>query len=46
MIKTNQLRIKKQITNRDEDISLEKYLKDISKYPLLSIEEEVHLAER
>ncbi|MCQ2284970.1 MAG: sigma-70 family RNA polymerase sigma factor [Bacteroidales bacterium] len=46
MIKTNQLRIKKQITNRDEDISLEKYLKDISKYPLLSIEEEVQLAQR
>jgi RNA polymerase primary sigma factor len=40
-----QLTIQKSITNR-ESTSVEKYLQDISKYPLISIEEEVELVQR
>lgn len=38
-----QLKISKQVTNRDE-ISIDKYLHEISKYDLLAIDEEVELA--
>lgn len=38
-----QLNIMKQITNRKESPSLEKYLNDIAKYDLLGIDEEVNL---
>jgi len=40
-----QLKIQKQITNRDSQ-SLDKYLQDIGKIPLLSMEEEAELARR
>ena len=40
-----QLKITKQVTNR-EDKSLDKYLNDISKIPLITAEEEVELAQR
>ncbi len=40
-----QLKITKSITNR-ESASLEKYLLEIGKEELLSVEEEVHLAQR
>ena len=40
-----QLKITKQVTNR-EDKSLDKYLQDISKIPLITAEEEVELAQR
>jgi len=40
-----QLKIEKQITNR-EDASLEKYLHDISKFSLLTADEEVVLSEK
>ena len=39
-----QLKITKQVTNR-EDKSLDKYLQDISKIPLITAEEEVELAQ-
>jgi len=39
------LRISKQITNRETD-SVDKYLKDVSKYGLISAEEEYALAKR
>lgn len=39
-----QLKITKTITNRD-DLALEKYLQDISKYPMIPIEREVELAQ-
>ncbi|RKX18094.1 MAG: RNA polymerase subunit sigma, partial [Candidatus Zixiibacteriota bacterium] len=38
-----QLKITKQVTNRD-DLSIDKYLHEISKYELLTVEEEVALA--
>lgn len=41
----NSLKISKSITNRD-DISLNLYLKEISKQPLISPEEEIQLAKR
>jgi RNA polymerase primary sigma factor len=40
-----QLKITKQVTNR-ESKSLDKYLQDISKIPLITAEEEVELAQR
>ncbi|RSK39842.1 sigma-70 family RNA polymerase sigma factor [Mangrovimonas spongiae] len=40
-----QLKITKQVTNR-ESKSLDKYLQDISKMPLITAEEEVELAQR
>ncbi|MGR7812424.1 sigma-70 family RNA polymerase sigma factor [Lacinutrix undariae] len=40
-----QLKITKQVTNR-ESKSLDKYLQDISKLPLITAEEEVELAQR
>lgn len=40
-----QLKISKSITNIDTE-SLDKYLKEISQYPLLSADEEVVLAQR
>ncbi len=40
-----QLKISKSITNR-ESASLDKYLQEISKYDLISVEEEVELARR
>ena len=40
-----QLKITKQVTNR-EDKSLDKYLQDISKIPLITADEEVELAQR
>ena len=40
-----QLKITKSITNR-ESASLDKYLQDIGKEPLISVEEEVELAQR
>ncbi|MDO1502477.1 RNA polymerase sigma factor RpoD/SigA [Winogradskyella maritima] len=40
-----QLKITKQVTNR-EDKSLDKYLNDISKIPLITADEEVELARR
>lgn len=40
-----QLKITKQVTNR-EDKSLDKYLHDISKIPLITADEEVELAQR
>lgn len=40
-----QIKISKSITNRESD-SLEKYLQEISKVDLISVEEEVKLAER
>ena len=40
-----QLKITKQVTNR-ESKSLDKYLQDISKLPLISADEEVELAQR
>ena len=40
-----QLKITKQVTNR-ESVSLDKYLQDISKLPLITAEEEVELAQR
>ena len=40
-----QLKITKQVTNR-EDKSLDKYLNDISKIPLITADEEVELAQR
>ncbi len=40
-----QLKIMKQITNR-ESFAVDKYLNDISKFDLLSVEEEVELAKR
>lgn len=40
-----QLKITKQITNR-ENISLDKYLQEISKMPMISVETEVELAVR
>jgi RNA polymerase primary sigma factor len=40
-----QLKITKQVTNR-ESLSLDKYLHEISKYDLISAEEEAKLAER
>ncbi len=39
-----QLKITKQVTNR-EDKSLDKYLQDISKIPLITADEEVELAQ-
>lgn len=41
----NQLKIKKQITNRDSK-SLDKYLQDIGKIDLITAEEEVDLAQK
>ena len=38
-----QLKISKQVTNR-EILSLDKYLQEIGKVPLISLEEEVQLA--
>ena len=40
-----QLKITKQVTNRD-DLSIDKYLHEISKYELLTVEEEVAYARR
>ncbi|SHG66583.1 sigma-70 family RNA polymerase sigma factor [Winogradskyella jejuensis] len=40
-----QLKITKQVTNREEK-SLDKYLQDISKIPLITAEEEVELAQQ
>ena len=40
-----QLKITKQVTNR-ESKSLDKYLQDISKLPLITADEEVELAQR
>ena len=40
-----QLKITKQVTNR-ESLSLDKYLQDISKLPLITADEEVELAQR
>ena len=40
-----QLKITKQVTNR-ETASLDKYLQEIGKYELISVEEEVELAQR
>jgi len=40
-----QLKITKQVTNR-ESKSLDKYLQDISKIPLITVDEEVELAQR
>ena len=40
-----QLKITKQVTNRDSK-SLDKYLQDISKLPMITAEEEVELAQR
>ena len=40
-----QLKISKQITNRESQ-SLDKYLQEIGKVSLVSIDEEVHLAPR
>ncbi|MGE0567057.1 MAG: RNA polymerase sigma factor RpoD/SigA [Bacteroidia bacterium] len=40
-----QLKISKSITNRDS-ASLDKYLFDISKLPMITIEEEIHLAQK
>lgn len=40
-----QLKITKQVTNRD-DKSLDKYLQDISKIPLITADEEVELAQQ
>lgn len=40
-----QLKIFKSITNR-ESISLERYLQEISKYPMITAEEEIELAQR
>ena len=40
-----QLKITKQVTNR-ESKSLDKYLQDISKIPLITADEEVELAKR
>lgn len=40
-----QLKISKSITNRDT-ASLDKYLQEIGKVPLISAEEEVQLAQR
>ena len=40
-----QLKITKSITNRESE-SLEKYLQEISKEDMISIEEEVELAQR
>ena len=41
-----QLRITKQVTNRSETPSLDKYLHDIGKVPLLTADEEAELARR
>ena len=41
-----QLKITKSITNRGESAALEKYLQEISKEELISLEEEVELAQR
>ena len=41
-----QLRITKQVTNRGETPSLDKYLHDIGKVPLLTADEEAELARR
>ena len=40
-----QLKITKQVTNR-ESKSLDKYLQDISKLPMITAEEEVELAQK
>jgi RNA polymerase primary sigma factor len=40
-----QLKITKSITNR-ESASLDKYLQEIGRYELISVEEEVELAQR
>ena len=40
-----QLKITKQVTNR-ESKSLDKYLQDISKLPMVTAEEEVELAKK
>ena len=40
-----QLKITKQVTNRASK-SLDKYLQDISKIPMITAEEEVELAQR
>ena len=45
VLKMRQLKITKQVTNRDT-MSLDKYLHDIGKVELLSAEEEVELAKR
>lgn len=42
----NALKIEKRITNRNESDALDRYLRDIAKYPILSSEEEVILARR
>lgn len=36
-----QLKIRRQITNRKESTSLEKYLNDVSKFDVLKVDEEV-----
>ena len=40
-----QLKITKQVTNR-ESKSLDKYLQDVTKLPMITAEEEVELAQR
>ncbi|SMC59828.1 sigma-70 family RNA polymerase sigma factor [Pedobacter nyackensis] len=40
-----EIKIEKSITNRSED-SIDRYLQEISKYPLLSVDEEVILAKK
>ena len=40
-----QLKITKQVTNR-ETASLDKYLQEIARYDLITIDEEVELAQR
>lgn len=46
MARMRQLKITKSVTNRREDKSLDKYLSDISKEPLITAQEEVELAQR
>jgi hypothetical protein len=39
-----QLKITTSITNRNESLTLEKYLSDVSKIPMLTVEEEIEIA--
>ena len=41
VLKMRQLKIRRQITNRKESTSLEKYLNDVSKFDVLKVDEEV-----